>query len=380
MRRLSAGVFFFLTGLCFSSWASRIPDFQERFELSEGQLGSILLGMPLGSLLALPMAAWAVFRFGSKVVVLIGMSFYVLALLAIGLSPAALVLATMVFIFGVMGNMMNISLNTQALGIEKDYGRNILSSFHGLWSLAGFFGAGIGAIMVYFEFSPGEHYLLVLLIGTLLIGYFQKGIVSEPENRETAGGGFHWKKPDKVIIQLGMVGFCGMMCEGCMFDWSGVYMAKVVQAPSGLIPTGYVAYMGAMAMGRFAADKLANRFGKILVLQFSGMAVFAGLMLAVLLPNIWTVIPGFLMVGFGTAAVVPLTYSLAGNASSYSPGIALAMVSTISFFGFLLGPPMIGFIAEWVGLQGSFALISLVGLLISFWVWLGKENFSVAVS
>ncbi|MFO7826704.1 MAG: MFS transporter [Cyclobacterium sp.] len=380
IRRLSAGVFFFLTGLCFSSWASRIPDFQERFRLSEGQLGSVLLGMPLGSLLALPLAAWAVFRFGSKAVVLIGMSCYILALLGIGLSPDALVLAIMVFVFGIMGNMMNISLNTQALGIEKDYGRNILSSFHGLWSLAGFFGAGIGAIMVYFEFSPGEHYLFILLAGALLIGLFQKGIVSESGNRETAGGGFHWKKPDTVIIQLGMVGFCGMMCEGCMFDWSGVYMAKVVDAPSGLIPTGYVAYMGAMAMGRFAADKLANKFGKIKVLKFSGLTVFAGLMLAVLLPTIWAVIPGFLMVGFGTAAVVPLTYSLAGKSSSYSPGIALAMVSTVSFFGFLLGPPLIGFIAEWVGLKGSFALISLVGLMITFWVWVGEKNFSPAAA
>jgi len=170
------------------------------------------------------------------------------------------------------------------------------------------------------------------------------------------------------------------MCEGCMFDWSGVYMAKVVKAPSALIPTGYVAYMGAMAMGRFAADKLANRFGKIKVLQYSGLTVFAGLMLAVLLPSICAVIPGFLMVGFGTAAVVPLTYSLAGNTSSYSPGIALAMVSTVSFFGFLLGPPLIGFIAELVGLKGSFALISLVGLMITFWVWVGKKNFSPVVA
>lgn len=375
-RRLSAGAFFFLTGLCFSSWASRIPDFQEKFQLSEGQLGSVLLGLPLGSLLALPIAAWAVFRFGSKVVILTGMSFYILFLVGIGFSPDAFFLALMVFIFGMMGNMMNISLNTQALGIEKDYSRNILSSFHGLWSLAGFVGAGIGASMVYFDLSPRDHYLIILLLGAGMLCYFQRGILPDGGKKETGGGGFVWKKPNTTLANLGMVGFCGMMCEGCMFDWSGVYMAKEAGASASWVPSGYVAYMGAMALGRFFADKLANRFGKIRVLQLSGILIFIGLLVAVLFSFIWAVIPAFMLVGFGTAAVVPLTYSLAGNASGYAPGLAIAMVSTLSFFGFLLGPPLIGFIAELIGLKGSFALMALVGLMIPFWVHLGRKNFT----
>lgn len=379
-RRFAAGAFFFLTGLCFSSWASRIPDLQKKFQLSEGQLGSVLVGMPLGSLLALPLAAWAVFRFGSKAVVLAGMSFYLLFLLGIGIAPDAFVLAIMVFIFGMMGNMMNISLNTQALGIEKDYGRNILSSFHGLWSLAGFVGAGIGALMVYLELSPADHYLIILLLGAAMLVYFEKGILSDAKKKESGGGGFVWKRPNTTLAQLGMVGFCGMMCEGCMFDWSGVYMAKEVGASAAWVPSGYVAYMGAMASGRFLADRLANRFGKIVVLQLSGFMVFAGLLLSVLFPVIWIVIPAFILVGFGTAAVVPLTYSLAGKSSAYAPGLAIAMVSTISFFGFLLGPPLIGFVAELIGLKGSFALMAVVGLMISFWVWVGRDNFTAVPS
>ncbi|MDN3689165.1 MFS transporter [Cyclobacterium jeungdonense] len=379
-RRLSAGAFFFLTGLCFSSWASRIPDFQDKFQLSEGQLGSVLLGLPLGSLLALPLAAWAVFRFGSKLVVLAGMSFYILFLVGIGFSPDAFILALMVFIFGMMGNMMNISLNTQALGIEKDYGRNILSSFHGLWSLAGFIGAGIGALMVYFDLTPGDHYLIILLLGAGMLVYFEKGILSDGGKKETGGGGFVWKRPNATLANLGMVGFCGMMCEGCMFDWSGVYMAKEVGASAAWVPSGYVAYMGAMALGRFFADKFSNRFGKMMVLQGSGLLIFSGLLLSVLVPFVWVVIPAFMLVGFGTAAVVPLTYSLAGSASGYAPGLAIAMVSTISYFGFLLGPPLIGFIAELIGLKGSFALMALVGLMIPFWVRVGRQNFVQARS
>lgn len=379
-RRFAAGAFFFLTGLCFSSWASRIPDLQKRFQLSEGQLGSVLVGMPLGSLLALPLAAWAVFRFGSKTVVLVGMTFYLLFLLGIAIAPDAFMLAIVVFLFGMMGNMMNISLNTQALGIEKDYGRNILSSFHGLWSLAGFIGAGIGALMVYLDVAPADHYLIVLLIGAIMVIYFEKGVVSDINKKESGGGGFVWKKPNGTLARLGMVGFCGMMCEGCMFDWSGIYMAGEVGASAAWVPGGYVAYMGAMASGRFLADRLANRFGKIAVLQLSGLLVFSGLLLSVIFPVIWIVLPAFVLVGFGTAAVVPLTYSLAGKTGVYAPGLAIAMVSTISYFGFLLGPPLIGFVAELIGLKGSFALMALVGLMITFWVWTVRVRFSAVSS
>lgn len=376
-QRLSAGVFFFLAGLGFSSWASRIPDFQMKYSLTEGQLGTLLLGLPLGSLLALPLAAWAVFRFGSRVVVLYGMVFYLVFLVMIGISYSILLLAIAVFVFGMLGNVMNISLNTQAIGIEKKYGRSILSSFHGLWSLAGFSGAGIGALMVYLGFSPFVHYLFVFGVGMGMIIFAQDGIIHDKNKKEAAGGGLVLKKPDGIIMKLGMVGFCGMMCEGCLFDWSGVYMAKVAMAPGYLIPSGYVAYMGAMALGRFFADKIANVWGKVTVLKGSGILIFFGLFLAVLLPSFWTVILGFLLVGFGTAAVVPLTYSMAGASPNYVPGIAIAMVSTISFFGFLLGPPIIGFVAELLDLRTSFALIGIIGLMVTFWISMAQDQLAI---
>ncbi|WP_339923255.1 MFS transporter [uncultured Cyclobacterium sp.] len=374
-RRISAGAFFFLTGLCFSSWASRIPDFQQKFSLSEGQLGSVLLGLPLGSLLALPIAAWAVVKFGSRMVVIVGLSMYILVLVGIGFSMDALFLTVMVFIFGMIGNMMNISLNTQALNLEKDYGRNILGSLHGLWSLAGFAGAGIGGLMVYLQMSPFHHYSIVSLVGVIVIFTFRNGFVPEVQDKTNSVKGLVWRKPDETLLKLGMVGFCGMMCEGCMFDWSGVYMNKVVLAPAYLVPAGYIAYMGSMAIGRFAADKLAHRFGMISVLKGSGLLIFSGLVLSIVYPYVYTVIIGFLMVGLGTAAIVPLCFSLAANSTSLPTGIAIAMVSTISFFGFLLGPPLIGFIAEWTGLKASFALMSLVGLMVSILVYLSKKSF-----
>ncbi|HSI76921.1 MAG TPA: MFS transporter [Lunatimonas sp.] len=377
-RRLAVGAFFFLTGLCFSSWASRIPDFQRMFSLSEGQLGTLLLGMPAGSLIALPLAAWAVYRYGSRYVVLAGMSLYIVSLVSLGFATSSFQLALLVIVVGVLGNVMNISLNTQALSIEKDYGRSILSSFHGSWSLAGFVGAGIGAGMVFLDLSPLIHYLFILVIGGGIILWSQRFIISEVSGKESAGGGFVFKKPDALIMRIGLVGFCGMMCEGCMFDWSGVYMAKAVNAPTALVPLGFFAFMGAMALGRFLADKVANRYGKIWVLRMSGILIFSGLCLAVLIPNLIVVLVGFALVGLGTASVVPLSYSIVGRSQTYPPGIAIAMVSSISFFGFLLGPPLIGFIAEIFNLKTSFALISIMGLAIAVLVSVRQKVFVTA--
>jgi MFS family permease len=163
-----------------------------------------------------------------------------------------------------------------------------------------------------------------------------------------------------------------------MFDWSGVYIAKVVAAPPALVPLGFFAFMGAMALGRFLADKVANRYGKIWVLRMSGVLIFFGLCIAVLLPNLGFVLLGFMLVGFGTASVVPLSYSIVGRSKTYPPGIARAMVSSISFFGFLLGPPLIGFIAELFNLKVSFALISFTGLAIAILVSVRQKVFLTA--
>ena len=372
-RRIALGSIFFLAGLCFSSWAARIPDIQMKFELSESQLGSLLLGLPVGSLLALPLAGWAVHRFGSKIAVVISTVSYLVFLPLIGFSESMLMLVPVVFVFGMTGNLMNISLNTQALALEDYYGRNILGSFHGLWSLAGFTGAGIGAVMIFFEVLPKFHYLFigVIVLAVLLIA---QGFLLE-EHERGAGSGLVLKMPDDLLLRIGGIAFLGMLCEGCMFDWSGVYFKKVVEIEPGLIALGYVSFMGAMAMGRFISDRLTNKFGKILILRSSGILMFFGLLLSVLFPVPVAATIGFLMVGFGVASIIPIAYSTAGRSKLYSPGVALAIISTISFFGFLIGPPLIGFIADLLSLKASFTLVSFTGLGIVFFSSVRTEVF-----
>jgi MFS family permease len=374
-RRSALGAMFFFVGLCFASWAARIPDIQAKFDLSEGQLGTLLLFLPLGSLMGLPIAGWAVHQYGSRRVIMIGSFAYALILPLIGLSPSILLLIPVLICYGLLGNVMNISLNTQALALEDQMGKTILASFHGLWSTAGFVGAGLGAGMIFINFSPELHYAIVMGISLMIILSAQHYIVKDQKVSEA--GGLVLKRPDALLLRIGLIAFLGMMCEGCMFDWSGVYFKKVVLADPSLIALGYVAFMGSMASGRFITDKIAARYTKVAVIQLSGIFISVGLALAVIFPTIWVATFGFLLVGFGIASIIPLSYSIAGRSKLYSPSVALAMVSTISFFGFLLGPPLIGFIAELFDLKTSFAIIAVNGIGITLLSSFRKRVFLI---
>lgn len=378
-RRVALGALFFFMGICFASWAARIPDIQAKFQLSEGELGTLLLCLPIGSMLGLPIAGWSVHHYGSRIVILICSFAYALTLPLIGLAPSPWVIVPVLMIFGMLGNIMNISLNTQALGLEDQLGKSILASFHGLWSMAGFTGAGLGAGMILLQFSPAAHYGLVALLSVVIILFSQKYVINDKREKDGAGG-LVLKKPDQLLLRVGLIAFLGMMAEGCMFDWSGVYFKKIVEAKPELVSLGYVCFMGAMASGRFVTDKATNRYGKIPVLQVSGVLIFLGLILAVLFPSLYIAGLGFLLVGFGVASIVPVSYGIAGRSKLYSPSVALALVSTLSFFGFLVGPPVIGFIAEAFNLQISFALIAFNGIGILLLSSVGKQVFQAQES
>lgn len=367
---------FFFIGLCFASWAARIPDIQAKFQLSEGQLGTILLCLPMGSMIGLPIAGWLVHRYGSRIVILIGSFTYALTLPLIGLAPTTWVIVPVLIIFGMLGNIMNISLNTQALGLEDQMGKSILASFHGLWSLAGFTGAGIGAAMIFLKFSPAVHYAVVTLISIVIILFAQKFVLNDKTDPED-GSGLVLKRPDDLLLRIGLIAFLGMMTEGCMFDWSGVYFKKIVLAQPEWVALGYVCFMGAMASGRFLTDKATARFGRVPVLRLSGLMIFVGLLLSVAFPVLGVAAVGFLLVGFGVASIIPVSYGIAGRSKLYPPSVALALVSTISFFGFLLGPPLIGFVADLFNLKFSFALIAVNGLGIVLLGSIRKQVFFI---
>ncbi len=357
-HRWSVGTYFFTAGITFASWASRIPDVKLKLQLNEAELGAILFALPAGALLSLPKSGWMVSKWGSRTVMLAAALLYPLVLAFLGTAETIFMLTGILFLFGFLGNTMNISVNTQAIAVEGLYGRSIMASFHGIWSLAGFSGAAVGTLIIAGGFDPLQHFMIVALvmIGLALIMKFGR----MPKDA-VLGNQPLFVKPDQALLKLGLISFCCMAAEGTMFDWSGIYFQKIVQAPKGLVTLGYSAFMGTMALGRFLGDGLVLRFGRKEILQASGVMIAAGLLIAVFFPTIiWATI-GFLLVGLGVSSVVPIVYSQAGKSTTMSAGMALAAVSSIGFLGFFIGPPLIGFIAEAFGLQWSFGIIALLG-------------------
>jgi MFS family permease len=360
VHRVAVGASFFLQGLCFSTWAARISTVQQRLGLSDTELGGVLLAVPVGLLLSLPLSGWLVARHGSKLLTVLGLLLYATVLPLLGLAATTPQLMGALVFFGLAANMANISVNTQAVGVEALYGKSIMASFHGIWSLAGFTGAAIGTLMMANHVEPLTHFGFVT--ATVVLGVALMRPYLLPQNTGHDASQPIFVLPDKSLLVLGMLAFCSMLGEGTMFDWSGVYFRKVVQAPAAWVGVGFTAFMSTMAAGRFVADWFTDRFGRQRTLQLSGFFMAAGLLLAVALPTLVPATVGFMLVGVGVSSVVPLVYGAAGRSSVMSAGMALAAVSTVGFAGFLLGPPLIGLVAGISSLRVSFALIAVVGL------------------
>ncbi len=365
--RWAVSMFYFGMGLSFATWASRIPNIKSDLHLSDGHLGTILLALPLGQLTMMFFSGKLVTRFGSHRILPFSTLLYAFSLTNIGLAQNAWQLGLVLYVFGIFGNLSNISINTQGVYTEGLFKRTIMSTFHGVWSLAGFTGALVGLGMLSLNFSTYTHFLIVAAIVLLLVAFNFKFLIKAKEiPRIEKKKGF--RKRDKSLILLGIIGFCSMASEGIMFDWSGVYFKDVVKAHSSLVILGYTSFMIMMASGRFIGDRLINKFGRKKVMQISGVMISSGLFTAVIFPFLIPSTIAFMAVGLGVSTIVPTLYSIAGKHPTIPTGEALTAVSSISFLGFLMGPPIIGYISELFGLRFSFAFIGIFGFMIAFMV------------
>ncbi|QBN20633.1 MFS transporter [Flavobacterium nackdongense] len=360
-------MFYFGMGLSFATWASRIPAIKSALNLSDGELGTILFALPVGQLTMMFFSGKLVTRFGSDRILPFAILMYAFSLTNIGLAQNAWQLALGLISFGIFGNLTNISVNTQGIYTEGLFRRAILSSFHGMWSLAGFTGALVGLGMLALKITTYMHFVIVAAVVVVLVAINFKYLIKakekvRPEKKKT------FRKPDMSLILLGVIGFCSMASEGIMFDWSGVYFKDIVKAPDSLVVLGYTSFMIMMASGRFFGGHLIDRFGRKTVMQISGLMISSGLFMAVFFPYIIPSTIAFMIVGLGVSTVIPTLYSIAGKHPTIPTGEALTAVSSVSFLGFLMGPPVIGHISEQFGLQFSFGFIGLFGFLIAFLV------------
>jgi MFS family permease len=367
--RMAVALVYFCMGLCFASWASRIPDIKTALHLNDAMFGSILFALPVGQFLMMPFSGKLVTHFGSRKVLLFALPLYTLCLNNVGYVKEGWQLAIALFLFGLAGNLCNISINTQGVAAERLYERPIMASFHGGWSLAGFTGALIGLLMINLKVTPNWHFMSVILIVWTIVWINQPFLIKGRIglNKDQPKRKF-FNKPDGVLLQLGIIGFCSMASEGAMFDWSGVYFKDVVKAPSSLVILGYTSFMIMMATGRFVADYFISKIGRKRLLQISGVMISTGLFTSVLFPYLIPCTIAFMLVGLGVSSIVPTVYSAAGRHSKVPAGIALATVSSVSFLGFLMGPPLIGYISEATSLRYSFAVIGIFGLGITLLV------------
>ncbi len=361
LPRLAVLVAFFVNGAVLASWISRIPAMQIKLDLSEGELGIVLLGMGIGVLVALSLAGGLVGRFGSRTVTIAGAVAMAVFLPLLALAPNAIALWIGLFFLGAATSTMDVAMNDQAVLVEQRASKPLMSSFHGAWSVGSLAGAMLGAALASLSLGSTPHFIIASILFLILMLLTARYLLHAESKKEKGESMFHL--PPRVVWPLGAVAFCAAIGEGAMADWSGVYLSRIFQTTMAYAALGFVAFSLTMTIGRFTGDWLAARFSPTLVVRFGGLLAFIGIMGAIIATEPLIVLLGFAAVGFGVANVVPLAFSAAGKLP-LPAGIGIAGVATIGYAGFLAGPPVIGLIAEATSLRFAFLTVAaLVGTL-----------------
>jgi MFS family permease len=360
--RIASAVYFFISGFGYAAWAARIPAIRQDFNLSDSMLGTLLFAMPVGLLCTLPVTNYLLGKYSSRSIMLFGSLAFNVALFVTGFADSIWQLAVLLFCFGSSRNLLNLSMNANAVGVQKLFDKSIITSFHGIWSVAGFSGAILGYAMTSFEIGLRWHFAIVSLIMSVLTIYFSQYILYErPEKSKKT----LFTLPEKRLLRFAFIVFICMACENTMYDWSGVYFQKAMHTSQSMATAAFSVYMIAMTLGRFLGDRVVNRIGAAKTLYYCALILTAGFVIAVLFPYPATGFFGFLLCGFGVSCVSPLVFSLAGRTANLGSATALASISSISYLGFLMVPPLVGFISEGAGIRIAFAIIGvLAGIMI----------------
>lgn len=359
LQRVALSVYFFLSGLCFSSWASRIPTIKYIFNLNDAQLGSILLIMPVSALLGTIASGWLVSKFDSRDPLMVSFILFAISLIGVSFVKTTALLVFLLGAFSIFMRVLNIAMNTQSISLQKTFQKKIVGSFHAIWSLGGVTGVLVSTVMVKAEISIETHLTLIALI--TIVGSITAYKFSLTNDRSQTGNKLIFGKPDTFILFLGLLIFFAAICEGGMYDWSGIYFKEVVKED--VFTYGYLLFMVCMTASRFFIDGLLDKLGMPTMYILSGTLIFIGILSAILFPNFWTATIGFCLVGIGVSPIFPITYMLAGKSKKYAPGMAISIVGTYSIVGMFIGPPLIGYLSHTFGLQKAFFIFIFCGFM-----------------
>lgn len=353
--RVGVSAIFFVNGFSFASWVPHIPTVQSQLGLSASQLGLVLLGVAGGSLVSMPLAGALVARWGSRAVTLAA-ALLLCPILPLPVhAPGLPWLVGALVIFGAIFGALGVAMNAHAVAIERWLGRTVMSSFHGLYSLGGLVGSGGSILVLSWGFTPSQHLMGAGVLALISVLGVSRSLL--PGSADEGGVSRTFALPRGPLLLLGSVCFSVLLIEGAMADWSAVYLRQSLQAEAGLVGIGYAMFSLAMFVGRLTGDRLVTAFGPERLVRVGGALAASGLGAALLLHHPLAAVVGFACVGLGLSNLIPVLFSAAARTPGSTPGVSIAAVSTAGYGGFLVGPPVVGFLADLIGLPRALGLL-----------------------
>jgi predicted MFS family arabinose efflux permease len=368
-HRLSTRLGFLTAGITMAAWAPLVPYAKERLGLEASQLGMLLLCLGIGSLLAMPVTGTLTSRFGCRPVVLVSGALVCMVLPFLAIAPTPLLLGVTLFLFGATIGTLDVAINVQAVQVEKESGRALMSGFHGMFSVGGIAGAGGMALLLWAGMDTLMAAVLTAAVAAAVLAVAApKLLPADPATPASAAGAEDKRlfvAPRGAVVVIGLLCFACFMAEGAVLDWSALLLTTGVGASADQGGLGYAAFAVAMTLGRFSGDKIVARFGGQRVLLAGGLCAAAGFFTAVLAPSPAAALLGFVLVGLGASNIVPILFTAAGRQQDMPAGLAVGAITTIGYAGILAGPALIGFIAHASSLQTAFAGLGCAMLLVA---------------
>jgi MFS family permease len=352
-RWATTGIFF-LNGAGVGTLLPQIPYLQERLDISKSVIGLCLLAMAIGALLAMPIVGQVLHRVPSRRVVRVTAAVWPFTLALPLLAPSPVSLAALLFVVGAANGSMDVAMNAHGSAIEREEGRPIMSGLHAGWSLGGVTGSGGAALAAIAGLDP-RIYVAAMALALIVLGAVFSSRIGHAAVETEPGGAF--VVPSRGVLLLGLLGVLGLLVEGSMNDWSPLYLRQDLGASVGLAAAGFATFSAGMATGRLIGDALVRRFGFEGVLRGGAALATVALAAFLLAGSVPVTLLGLFLVGLGVANAVPLLFSAAGRTEA--PGPAIAAVATMGYSAFLGGPPLIGFLADQIGLPWALATMCL---------------------
>lgn len=357
---------FFANGLIVGSWVPQVPLLAQRFGLRESSLGLLILMLGLGAVVAMPICGWLIGRYDSRAIVRIVAVLCAFVLLIVALAPSLLLVIPAVALFGASIGGMDVAMNSNAVAIERQLGRAIMSSSHGFWSLGGFIGAGLGGKMAETWGHIGHAAAVTVFVLAILAVALPRLIAEEKtviKPEKSAAGA------DKISLGAGvyLMGLAALLCmapEGAVLDWAALYLKQEMGATLATASLAFTFFSGAMALMRFVGDGLRNRLGAVTTIRISGSIAAIGMLAAGLAPTPAVAILAFAAAGIGMANMVPIVFSAAGNQPGIPAAIGMSIATTIGYSGILVVPSFVGFLAEYTGFSLIFIGFSCILLIV----------------